>query len=253
MQIIIDTNTKYFQNYSLNRGLQTFTSFISDQRKMIFLDEHLERLLKGANWLFPNENWELRKNEIKDFLQTEWKAKSYFRLMIFDDKLIFSQGEWLPKSESLKLTVAQTLKTPNLVPPYVKTPSYLVAEAELKKARLQGFDDVLFLGPDRQVCEGSTSNVFVVLGSGQIITPQESSMVLSGVMRRKVIEFLKKNHYHVEVRELTVEQMATCKEVWMTNAVSGIRVCSHFEDKLLSDDLYQKVCQQFGRFGECYE
>lgn len=173
--------------------------------------------------------------------------------MIFEDKLIFSRAEHRPKDLSVKVNNAFSLRTETLVPSYVKSSSYLNAEAELRVASQNGFGDVIFFDIQKNLCEATTSNIFVVDQNKRIVTSPTSSMVLSGVTRAMLIEFLKKNNYHIEERTIHVNEMSDCAELWLTNSVSGLRFVNQYESRNLQHNHFDEICKSFGRFGENYE
>lgn len=253
MKIIVDTDNQYYQNPALNRGLHTFTSFISGNSGFLFLDAHLDRLLEGANWLNPAGHWKEKRETIKEFLKDQFLPNRYYRLMIFEDKLIFSKAEHKPKDLSVKVNNAFNLRTETLVPPFVKNSSYLNAEAELRVASQNGFGDVLFFDVQKNLCEATTSNIFVVDQKKRIFTPPTSSMVLSGVTRAMLIEFLKKNNYHIEERTIHENELSNNAEFWLTNSVSGLRFVNQYGSRNLQNNLFNEICKSFGRFGENYE
>jgi branched-subunit amino acid aminotransferase/4-amino-4-deoxychorismate lyase len=65
MKILTEEVAKYYQIPSLKRGHLVFTSFISLSGNILFLDEHLLRLIKGAEFLFPEQNWPDNKLKLK--------------------------------------------------------------------------------------------------------------------------------------------------------------------------------------------
>ena len=253
MKIILPPESHYYQQPSLNRGLQTFTSFISDDCKMVFLDSHLDRLLNGAHWLFPKNNWIEERDEIRTLMARHFDPHRYFRIMVFDDNLVFSSDEHRPKPISLRAQRAISIKTETMLPPYVKSPAYLIAEAELRIASTMQSEDILFYDENNFLCEASTSNVFIVVSGRKIITPVPSSKVLSGVTRLMLIEFLRKNHYDIEERNVVEQEVLESSEIWLTNAVSGVRYLDHYDNKNKEHTLFDEVLRGFGRYGERYE
>jgi branched-chain amino acid aminotransferase len=69
----------------------------------------------------------------------------------------------------------------------IKTTSYAENVVALAYARERGCGEALFLNTAGQVCEGTGSNVFVVV-DGELLTPPPSSGCLAGVTRALVIE-----------------------------------------------------------------
>lgn len=234
--------------------MQTFTSFLSGKDQFIFLDEHLERLLKGADYLYPAEKWALKKDEIKEFLLQEFVPSHYFRLTVFEGDILFLKKPHQPKDPYVSLANATSKKAESIIPSFVKSSHYLLAELELREAKKRKHDDVLFFDQGGWVTEASTSNVFVVLNGATILTPKTSSKVLEGVTRKKLIEFLRLEKYTVIEADISRSEIENSNEIWLTNSIQGVRYVERFEKMDLHKEktLYQSVCSGFGRFGEKY-
>lgn len=252
MKIISLDSTEIDQLYNLNKGIQTFTSFISDQTQFIFLNEHLERLLKGADYLFPMEKWWSFLPEIKNFLDDEFVSSHYFRLAIIDDILVFSKKPHTPKKAFVSLRNASSLKIASVIPSFIKSPNYLLAELELIEAKKHKCDDVIFFDHLGNVAEASTSNIFALIDNKTILTPKLSSMVLDGVTRKKLIEYLKNSNLNLIESDISKSELESSHEIWLTNSIQGIRLVDRYDklDRFKEETIYKSVCQHFGRYGE---
>lgn len=236
----------------MNRGIQTFTSLLSDDAGFIFQSAHLDRLLKGAHFLFPQHNWPEKKQMFEEFLKSEWVAKHYYRLSIVDDTVFFSIKAHAPKEPYVILGNAKSLKSPTIVPAFIKNSNYLVADLEIHEARKRKCSDVVFFDQQQNITEASTSNIFVILNESTILTPKTSSMVLEGVTRGKLIEYLKSAQYNLIEADISKSELESCSEIWLTNAIQGIRLVEKYEkfNMFKEKTIYQRVCSEFGRFGE---
>lgn len=254
MKIIPSETTPFYQSESLNRGVWTFTSFLSDQAGYIFLNEHLKRLVDGADFLFPKQSWRSKTDEIEKFLKKEFVPSHYFRLSIAEDTLLFTKKPHTPKPPYVNVGNATSQKAPHLLPAYVKTPNYLIAELELREAQKRKCDEVLFFDNQGNLTEASTSNIFVLIDDKTILTPKLSSMVLAGVTRGKLMEFLKKEGFVVLESDISKSELESSREIWLTNAIQGIRLVDRYEkiDFVREKNTYQSICQKFGRFGEIF-
>ncbi|MBC7430279.1 MAG: aminotransferase class IV [Bacteriovorax sp.] len=249
MKIISVDSSTIYQSNSLCRGVQTFTSFISDKTQFIFLEEHLERLLKGADYLFPKEKWFNKKNEIKEFLKNEFVPSHYFRLNISDDQLVFFKTPHQPKDPFVKIAKAKSTKVSSIIPAYVKNANYMLADLEIKESKK---DDVIFFDVNGNATEASTSNIFVLLDDKTFLTPKTSSMVLEGVTRKKLIEYLSSQNIKVQECNISQSELESAREIWLTNSIQGIRLVDSYGSLEMYKDktIYQMTCYNFGRFGE---
>ena len=85
-------------------------------------------------------------------------------------------------------------------------------------ARRQGFADVIFTNEHGDITEGTIHNIFVRNGE-QWRTPPISAGLLPGVYRRHLLA----TRWNITEANLTVEDLRTADELWITNAVRGIR------------------------------
>lgn len=83
-------------------------------------------------------------------------------------------------------------------------------------------DDVFMLNQQGFLCESMTSNIFVVYEK-QIYTPALSEGCVSGVMRSVVMEIAKSKRISIIEAQLNPEVLKQAEEVFITNAVGGIR------------------------------
>jgi para-aminobenzoate synthetase/4-amino-4-deoxychorismate lyase len=86
------------------------------------------------------------------------------------------------------------------------------------EARRQGFADVIFINEHGHVTEGAIHNIFVRHGS-RWRTPPTDAGLLPGVYRRHLLM----THPEIAETNLTPEDLRTADEIWLTNAVRGIR------------------------------
>lgn len=87
---------------------------------------------------------------------------------------------------------------------------------EKRACRDRGIDEVIFLNSKGQIAEGSTTNLFFVKGT-RILTPDSACGLLSGVMRRFVME-----NFTVEESCLIPEDLKGIDECFVTNSLMGI-------------------------------
>lgn len=252
MKIISLDSNEIYQSNTLNKGVQTFTSLMSDKTHFVFLKEHLERLLKGGDYLFPKSKWLDKTQEITEFLELEFVPSHYFRLAISDETLLFSKKPHAPKAPFVALGNAQSLRVTSIIPSFIKSSNYLLAELELIEAKKRKCDDVLFFDQLGNATEASTANIFVVIDQKTILTPKLSSMVLDGVTRKKLIEYLRASKFTLIESGISKSELESSQEIWLTNAIQGIRLVDRYEKLEMFKDktIYQSVCLEFGRFGE---
>jgi branched-chain amino acid aminotransferase len=106
----------------------------------------------------------------------------------------------------------------------LKTTSYAENVVALAHAQQSGGSEALMPNTRGQLCEGTGSNVFVVL-DGVLVTPPLSSGCLPGVTRDLVIEW-----YGGEERELPMEALVEADEVFLTSSTRNIQPVEQVDD-----------------------
>ena len=100
----------------------------------------------------------------------------------------------------------------------LKSANYLNNLLARKEARAAGADEALLLNERGSLCEGSTSNVFLVNGY-TLITPNEECGCLPGITRQAVIELAPEIGISVAQREVQLEELLQADEAFITNSL----------------------------------
>ena len=109
----------------------------------------------------------------------------------------------------------------------LKTTSYAENVIALARARRQAASEALFANTAGQLCEGTGSNVFVVLG-GRLYTPPLGSGCLAGVTRALVLEWT-----GAEERELPMDCLWEAEEVFLTSTTRDVQAVRRVDDREL--------------------
>jgi branched-chain amino acid aminotransferase len=99
----------------------------------------------------------------------------------------------------------------------LKTTSYAENVVALAAAQERGATEALMPNTHGQLCEGTGSNVFIVV-DGVVTTPPLSSGCLAGVTRELVLEW-----YGGEERELPMETLFAADEVFLTSSTRNVQ------------------------------
>jgi D-alanine transaminase len=97
----------------------------------------------------------------------------------------------------------------------LKTTMLLPSVLAKQDALLRGADEVLFLGPEGELREGGTTNVFVVEGR-TLVTPPQDQHLLPGVTRRLVHRVAVEAHLEVRSEVLSLARARAADEVFVT-------------------------------------
>jgi branched-chain amino acid aminotransferase len=109
----------------------------------------------------------------------------------------------------------------------LKTTSYADNVIALAYAKARGASEAVLANTAGHLCEGTGSNVFVVLG-GQIATPPLSSGCLAGVSRALVLEWI-----GGEERDLPMTVLRDAEEIFLTSATRDIQAVQRVDDRVL--------------------
>jgi len=95
-----------------------------------------------------------------------------------------------------------------------KSLNYMTAVVELQRARAAGFQDVLYVGADGAVLEGTTVNFFIVR-TGKLYTAEEG--VLYGCTRKHILRLAKELGIECVLGKLTKGDVAAADEAFISS------------------------------------
>ena len=96
--------------------------------------------------------------------------------------------------------------------------------------KVNKFDDCLLFNSKENIAEAISSNVFYVK-NGELFTPPVSEGCVDGVMRKQIIRLATENNIPVNDDPITEKDFYGADEVFLTNAVSGIRWVISYKDR----------------------
>lgn len=108
----------------------------------------------------------------------------------------------------------------------VKSISYGENLMALAYAKKQNAGEAVFFNTRGELCEGATSNVFIIKG-GQVFTPPISSGCLAGVTRELVIELCRDNHIGISEIPLISQSLMEADEAFLTSSTREVQPISH--------------------------
>lgn len=230
-------------NYRINEnsgylyGQSVFTSSNLIDGELPFFEDHLERLARGASYLFNNTNLDfssLRENLKQVRENGETSAANYIRITIskMNDEflcLIYLGNKLLVTSE-VSLKTHRSLFN-NGMPSYVKAGNYAFQFREKDIAESEGFDDVLMInGSSSRVLDVSTSNIFFTKGKSIFFAPLQFG-VFDGILRKNLIKFCRdKKDIKIVEYDINVDSIDDFDGAFITNCFSGIRIVKKIDN-----------------------
>jgi branched-chain amino acid aminotransferase len=128
------------------------------------------------------------------------------------------------------------LKSANFLP-------YTMAAQYAKENKL---NDCLVLNTKGGIADATIANVFIIK-DGVISTPALDEGCVNGVMRKYLIEKLRGMSYELREGALTINDLGNANEVFLTNAISGIRWVRQFRDKMFTNLKTMEIYNRFVR------
>lgn len=122
----------------------------------------------------------------------------------------------------------------------LKTTSYAENVRALRWARERGASEAIFANTKGELCEGTGTNVFVVV-DGRLQTPPLRSGCLAGITRELVIEVA-----DVDEVDLPVDVLRTADEVFLTSTTRDVQGLTSVDDRVLAvGPVTQRVAAAF--------
>ena len=132
----------------------------------------------------------------------------------------------------------------------LNAPRYVAAAQE---AHTAGWDDAVLLNAHDRLCETTGSNLFW-LEDSVFCTPLLSEGCVTGTLRSLLLALMPQWGYAVQEKSATFARLLQADEVFLTNAVRGIRWVSTCEKRqykcLKTKVLYNKLVREMGRMKE---
>jgi branched-chain amino acid aminotransferase len=110
-------------------------------------------------------------------------------------------------------------------------------------AKENGYDNCLVLNDEKNVVEALQNNIFMKCGN-KIVTPPITEGCLNGIMRKQVLELLKKKE-GIVVKEAVISpfDLQKADELFLTNVISGIQPITKYRKKGYSIDFSRELVQ----------
>lgn len=107
----------------------------------------------------------------------------------------------------------------------LKTTSYGENVVALARAHSHGATEALFANTQGRLCEGTGSNVFVLVG-GRLLTPPLASGCLAGITRALVIEWA-----GAQETDLPFDILAEAEEIFLTSSLRDVQAVHRVDDR----------------------
>jgi branched-chain amino acid aminotransferase len=143
--------------------------------------------------------------------------------------MIVALAEQRPHSAAADVAVVPWSRNEHGAMAGIKTTSYAENVRALAYASERGCNEAIFANTANNLCEGTGSNVFVVLG-GRLITPPLAAGCLAGVTRALVIEWA-----GAVEEDLPVAVLAEANEAFLTSTTRDVQPIQRVNESRLAE------------------
>lgn len=224
---------------SIQRGYAAFDFFRTVNKKPLFLNDHLDRFFKSAAMLLiePQHTKTQLKEIILELVAKNNMETSGVRMILTGgysadgysvskpNLLITQQTIQLPDAEKMNAGIKIITEEYSRDLPAIKSTNYLMGVWLQQKLKEKKADDVLYMHKGL-VTELPRANIFIITSNDKIVTPVND--ILFGVTRKKILEM--PGHDQIEERDISVEELKTAKEVFMTSTTKRILPITQIDD-----------------------
>lgn len=251
MRKVIYQNSNIEIDSGLFFGRGVFETILVKE-KAIFLDEHIERLNKSINALSLGKA--INKDDVISFINENNIKNKALKIVVTEKNLVYATRDIKYKDEDyingFKVRISEVLRNSTSRVVAFKTLNYLENIIEYELCQSSGFNEAIFFNELGNLCEGCTSNIFIVKNK-KIYTPPVKDGLLPGVVRNWVIR-----NFQVKETRITKEELLNSDEVFLTNSLVGVIKVSSIEDKLFDSEVVKEIKKQYDEAingGEKYE
>jgi len=210
------------------RGEGIFEAFrVDDGVPTPFLDRHQARLEGSARRCAFDLAGLALERELEEVLpqldsRGPWRLR--FTVLRREDggsARLWTVGRAPPSPQSVTLAISKLRIDPMCPLAGAKTDSRMGYQLARQRARAGGADEALICTIDGDVGEGTSTNLFVVMG-GALHTAGLDRGILGGITRGAVLEACREAGIPSFEREISLEDLSSADEIYVTSAVIGV-------------------------------
>lgn len=222
---------------AFNYGDGVFESITIKERKVLFLEDHFERLTKACSFMKFSLSNLPSLNSFREHISTLLNSYELNNARLKINVWRKEGGLFSPTDNNINYMMRIGLEKPNIqfkenvgISPYIinnqfnisnlKTCNSIIYILSSIYAKEQNLSDVLLLNANNEVVELTSSNVFFKKGE-KFYTPHISCGCLEGIMRKNVIRIMQERAIEVLETRINVNEMDAFEDCFSTN-VAGI-------------------------------
>ena len=123
----------------------------------------------------------------------------------------------------------------------IKSANYLPYIMAARYAKSNKLNDCLVMNVHERIADASIANIFLIK-NGKLTTPALSEGCISGVMRRYLLQ-----EFKAEETILSIEDVLAADEIFLTNAVNGLRWVKEFRNGKYDHPVASEIQNQISK------
>ncbi len=237
-----------YQNRALKYGDAVFDTLKYD-KQVCFVEEHYFRLMSSLRMLrmkIPMDfTMQFYKNEIiKTVVKNNISGKARIRVSVFRKEggfyapatneisfIIETEVLNYVSKENYEIELYKDFPVLSGLLSTIKTNNRIVNVLSSIFADENNYDNCILLNENKSVVEATNANIFLIIGN-EIITPPLNDGCINGIVRMKIIDFLKTNQKFTTVeRTISPFELLKADEIFLTNSIIEIQPVSRYRKK----------------------
>jgi branched-chain amino acid aminotransferase len=229
-------------DHGLTVGDGVFETVKTTDGRPFALTLHLERLTRSARGLgLPDPDHDEIRHACAEVLAAGPLPRGRLRITVTagvsplgSDRgaagptLVVAHGESAPRPATTAVVTVPWTRNERSAVTGLKTTSYAENVVALARAARAGASEALFANTAGRLCEGTGSNVFVVVG-GELLTPPVSSGCLPGITRALTAEWT-----GAEEADLPFDVLERAEEVFLTSSLRDVQAVHRLDGRELA-------------------
>lgn len=206
-------------------GLGAFETIAVENGKPLFLEQHLNRIEKAADFLGLGSCRQrgLTEEKIEEYLDMydiSLKKHEALKVILSAENMFFQMrnNPYVEESytQGLRAEISKVRRNETSPLVYHKTLNYGDCILEKRAAMAVGIHEMIFINTKGQISEGTVSNIFFVR-KNTVYTPQLSCGLLPGILRSYIME-----RFPVTETIIYPDELVYYDECFVTNSLMGI-------------------------------
>ena len=260
--IITDQSNQIKHNRAFLYGDSVFETLRIIDNKIVFWEDHYFRLMSSMRIIrlnIPDDYTPdyLEENILKLHRLVSKNGNSKVRINVYR----FSKGKYMPTENNVSFIIScdpiinskylintgdyvvdlfKDYYIDNQLISSIKTNNKIINVIASIYAKENGFNNCILLNNDKMVAEFINSNIFIIKND-EIFTPRLNSGCLNGVLRKNLLNILKKHSFTTYEQDISTFDLTQSDEIFGTNVVQGLFSISQYRKKGFLNNQSKKI------------